>query len=164
MNMLIALQFMAGAWGITPITNGGGNRMPRAKRGSVMAIWAIGPLLGKVLSVRHALVLSAEVVKRDAQIGELKDAKLSLMRSMEERQKEPIANHKAVVKERKAAEEHEMDAEIALSNAEIKRGKWKTLTEEQQNLINRLMASRTMVRFIAFSMFSAFCDTATWRS
>ncbi|KAK5746735.1 hypothetical protein LTS12_022632 [Elasticomyces elasticus] len=36
-----------------------------------------------------------------------------------EKNKEPIANHEAVVKERKAAEEHEIDAEITLSNAEI---------------------------------------------
>ncbi|KAK3615817.1 hypothetical protein LTR56_026360 [Elasticomyces elasticus] len=60
-----------------------------------------------------------------------------------EKNKEPIANHEAVVKESKAAEEQEMDAEITLSNAEIERGQWKTTTDEQQNLINWLVASST---------------------
>ncbi|KAK4898902.1 hypothetical protein LTR27_003633 [Elasticomyces elasticus] len=52
MNMLIGFRFMAGAWGIAPITNGGGtiaDLMPPEKRGSAMAIWAIGPLLGPVI-------------------------------------------------------------------------------------------------------------------
>ena len=71
MNMLIAFRFLAGAWGISPITNGrsfaaptcrqrllltrgvGGGTiadlMPAEKRGGAMAIWAIGPLLGPVI-------------------------------------------------------------------------------------------------------------------
>ncbi|KAK4951834.1 hypothetical protein LTR10_009754 [Elasticomyces elasticus] len=52
MNMLIGFRFMAGAWGIAPITNGGGtiaDLMPPERRGSAMAIWAIGPLLGPVI-------------------------------------------------------------------------------------------------------------------
>ncbi|KAK0354000.1 hypothetical protein LTR91_026139 [Friedmanniomyces endolithicus] len=52
MNMLIAFRFLAGAWGISPITNGGGtiaDLMPAEKRGGAMAIWAIGPLLGPVI-------------------------------------------------------------------------------------------------------------------
>ncbi|KAK1811929.1 hypothetical protein LTR12_013716 [Friedmanniomyces endolithicus] len=52
MNMLIAFRFLAGAWGISAITNGGGtiaDLMPAEKRGGAMAIWAIGPLLGPVI-------------------------------------------------------------------------------------------------------------------
>ena len=52
MNQLIVFRFFAGAWGIAPITNGGGtiaDLMVPEKRGSSMAIWAIGPLLGPVI-------------------------------------------------------------------------------------------------------------------
>ena len=52
MNMLIGFRFMAGAWGIAPITNGGGtiaDIMKPEQRGGAMAIWAMGPLLGPVI-------------------------------------------------------------------------------------------------------------------
>jgi len=52
MNMLIGFRFMAGAWGIAPITNGGGtiaDLMKPEQRGGAMAIWAMGPLLGPVI-------------------------------------------------------------------------------------------------------------------
>ncbi|KAK4561157.1 hypothetical protein LTR86_005112 [Recurvomyces mirabilis] len=52
MNQLIVFRFFAGAWGISPITNGGGtiaDLMVAEQRGSAMAIWAIGPLLGPVI-------------------------------------------------------------------------------------------------------------------
>lgn len=45
MNMLIAFRFLAGCFGIAPITNGGGtiaDMMPAEKRGAAMSIWAIG--------------------------------------------------------------------------------------------------------------------------
>ncbi|KAK3621828.1 hypothetical protein LTR56_022564 [Elasticomyces elasticus] len=84
--------------------------------------------------------LQAEVAERDAQVAKLNDAKLNFMRNMEERQEKLITTHKAVVKERRAAEERETDAKIALANAEIKLAQWKATAEEQQNLIARLMA------------------------
>ena len=52
MNQLIVFRFLAGAWGISPITNGGGtiaDLIVAEQRGSAMAIWAIGPLLGPVI-------------------------------------------------------------------------------------------------------------------
>lgn len=52
MKMLIGFRFLAGALGISPITNGGGtiaDMMAPEKRGSAMSIWAIGPLLGPVI-------------------------------------------------------------------------------------------------------------------
>ncbi|KAK4546145.1 hypothetical protein LTR36_002282 [Oleoguttula mirabilis] len=52
MNMLIGFRFLAGCWGVAPLTNGGGtiaDLMAPEKRGSAMAIWAIGPLLGPVI-------------------------------------------------------------------------------------------------------------------
>ena len=45
MNMLIGFRFLAGCFGIAPITNGGGtiaDMMPPEKRGGAMSIWAIG--------------------------------------------------------------------------------------------------------------------------
>ena len=45
MNSLIAFRFLAGCFGIAPITNGGGtiaDMMPPEKRGAAMSIWAIG--------------------------------------------------------------------------------------------------------------------------
>ena len=45
-------RFFAGAFGITPVTIGGGtiaDMYAPEKRGSVMAIWAMGPLLGPVI-------------------------------------------------------------------------------------------------------------------
>lgn len=50
MNSLIAFRFLAGCFGIAPITNGGGtiaDMMPPEKRGGAMAIWAIGRKLSK---------------------------------------------------------------------------------------------------------------------
>ncbi|KAK3633963.1 hypothetical protein LTR56_015573 [Elasticomyces elasticus] len=85
--------------------------------------------------------LQAEVAERDAQVEMLNDAKLSFMRNMEQRQEKLIVNHKAVVEERKAAEEREIDVKIALANAEIKLAQWKATAEEQRKLIARLMAS-----------------------
>lgn len=52
MGMLIGFRFLAGAWGVAPITNGGGtiaDLMRPEERGGAMAIWAIGPLLGPVI-------------------------------------------------------------------------------------------------------------------
>lgn len=52
MNMLIGFRFMAGCFGVAPITNGGGtiaDLMAPEKRGGAMAIWAMGPLLGPVI-------------------------------------------------------------------------------------------------------------------
>ncbi|KAI7051116.1 MFS general substrate transporter [Hortaea werneckii] len=52
MNMLIGFRFLAGIWGIAPITNGGGtiaDLMKPEQRGGAMAIWAMGPLLGPVI-------------------------------------------------------------------------------------------------------------------
>ncbi|EMC91426.1 hypothetical protein BAUCODRAFT_327165 [Baudoinia panamericana UAMH 10762] len=52
MNMLIGFRFMAGAFGIAPITNGGGtiaDMMPPEQRGAAMSIWALGPLIGPVI-------------------------------------------------------------------------------------------------------------------
>jgi MFS family permease len=52
MGSLIAFRFLAGCFGIAPITNGGGtiaDLMIPEKRGSAMSIWAIGPLLGPVI-------------------------------------------------------------------------------------------------------------------
>ncbi|KAI7220293.1 MFS general substrate transporter [Hortaea werneckii] len=52
MDMLIGFRFLAGVWGIAPITNGGGtiaDLMKPEQRGGAMAIWAMGPLLGPVI-------------------------------------------------------------------------------------------------------------------
>lgn len=45
MGQLIGFRFLAGALGVSPLTLGGGtiaDLMPPEKRGSAMAIWAIG--------------------------------------------------------------------------------------------------------------------------
>ncbi len=52
MGSLIAFRFLAGCFGIAPITNGGGtiaDLMKPEQRGRAMSIWAIGPLLGPVI-------------------------------------------------------------------------------------------------------------------
>ena len=52
MNMLIAMRFFAGAFGVAVITCGSGtiaDIMPREKRGKAMALWSVGPLLGPVV-------------------------------------------------------------------------------------------------------------------
>ena len=52
MNMLIGFRFMAGCWGVSPLTIGGGtvaDIMIPEKRGAAMSIWALGPLFGPVI-------------------------------------------------------------------------------------------------------------------
>jgi MFS family permease len=52
LSMLIVFRFFAGVAGSTPITIGGGtfgDLFSVEERGSAMAIWGIGPLLGPVL-------------------------------------------------------------------------------------------------------------------
>ena len=52
LNMLIVFRFFAGCAGSTPIALGGatiGDMFPREKRGAVMSIWGLGPLLGPIV-------------------------------------------------------------------------------------------------------------------
>jgi hypothetical protein len=52
MGEMCVYRFVAGVWGVGPITIGGGtiaDLMPPEKRGKAMAIWAMGPLLGPVV-------------------------------------------------------------------------------------------------------------------
>lgn len=52
LNMLIGFRFLAGCVGSVPLTIGGGtiaDLMPQEKRGSSMAVFALGPLLGPVI-------------------------------------------------------------------------------------------------------------------
>lgn len=52
MGQLIGFRFLAGTFGVSPITLGGGtiaDMMAPEKRGAAMSIWAIGPLLGPVI-------------------------------------------------------------------------------------------------------------------
>jgi multidrug resistance protein len=52
LNMLIGFRFLAGCVGAAPLTIGGGSiadMIVQEKRGSVMAIYALGPLLGPVI-------------------------------------------------------------------------------------------------------------------
>jgi hypothetical protein len=52
MQMLIGFRFMAGVFGVAPLTIGGGtiaDLMRPEARGGAMAIWAMGPLLGPVI-------------------------------------------------------------------------------------------------------------------
>lgn len=49
MGMLIAFRLLAAMAGIAPVTIGGGtiaDMIVQQKRGGVMAVWAMGPLLG----------------------------------------------------------------------------------------------------------------------
>lgn len=49
LGMLITFRFLAGCFGATPMTLGGGtiaDLLPAAKRARAMSIWSIGPLLG----------------------------------------------------------------------------------------------------------------------
>ncbi|KAF2759379.1 MFS general substrate transporter [Pseudovirgaria hyperparasitica] len=51
-GMLVAFRFLMGCAGSAPLTIGGGtiaDMMPPERRGSAMAIWALGPLLGPVI-------------------------------------------------------------------------------------------------------------------
>lgn len=52
MGSLIVFRFFAGVAGSCPLTLGAGSladMIPQSKRGAVMAIWAMGPLLGPVI-------------------------------------------------------------------------------------------------------------------
>ncbi|KAH8198656.1 hypothetical protein TruAng_007197 [Truncatella angustata] len=52
MGMLIAFRFLAGCAGVTVVTCGSGtivDLMPPEKRGTAMALWSVGPLLGPVV-------------------------------------------------------------------------------------------------------------------
>ena len=52
MGSLIAFRFLAGCFGSTPVTIGGGSiadMMPVERRAGAMAIWALGPLVGPVV-------------------------------------------------------------------------------------------------------------------
>lgn len=47
-GQLIAFRFLAGTAGSSPLTLGGGSiadMIPKERRGSMMAIWTLGPLL-----------------------------------------------------------------------------------------------------------------------
>jgi multidrug resistance protein len=62
LNMLIGFRFMAGMFGSTPITIGGGttsDMFRTEERGAAMAIWSIGPLLGPVVGPVAGSYLSA---------------------------------------------------------------------------------------------------------
>lgn len=51
-GQLIGFRFLAGSFGVAPITLGGGtiaDIMKAEKRGSAMSVWAMGPLLGPVI-------------------------------------------------------------------------------------------------------------------
>lgn len=52
LDQLIAFRFLAGVFGSTPITIGGGttsDMFRTEERGAAMAVWSIGPLLGPVV-------------------------------------------------------------------------------------------------------------------
>ncbi|KAI1124073.1 cycloheximide resistance protein [Nemania abortiva] len=52
LNSLIAFRFLAGLFGVAPITNGGGtvaDIIPQEHRGTVLAIYSLGPLLGPII-------------------------------------------------------------------------------------------------------------------
>ncbi|KAI0440827.1 cycloheximide resistance protein [Xylaria telfairii] len=52
LNSLIAFRFLAGLFGVAPITNGGGtvaDMIPQRQRGTVLAVFSIGPLLGPIV-------------------------------------------------------------------------------------------------------------------
>ena len=52
LNMLIGFRFLQGTFGSTPLTIGGGtiaDMIVQQKRGAVMSIWALGPLMGPVI-------------------------------------------------------------------------------------------------------------------
>ena len=52
LNMLIAFRFLEGLFGSCPLTIGGGtiaDIVIQEKRGAVMSIWALGPLMGPVI-------------------------------------------------------------------------------------------------------------------
>lgn len=52
MGMLIAFRFLSGCAGVTVVTCGSGtivDLMPPEKRGTSMALWSVGPLLGPII-------------------------------------------------------------------------------------------------------------------
>ncbi|KAI1164653.1 MFS general substrate transporter [Nemania serpens] len=52
LNSLIAFRFLAGLFGVAPVTNGGGtvaDMIPQKHRGTVLAVFSIGPLLGPIV-------------------------------------------------------------------------------------------------------------------
>ncbi|KAI0533122.1 cycloheximide resistance protein [Xylaria digitata] len=52
LDSLIAFRFLAGLFGVAPITNGGGtiaDMVPQKHRGTVLAVYSVGPLLGPIL-------------------------------------------------------------------------------------------------------------------
>ncbi|KAG8525233.1 uncharacterized protein KY384_008877 [Bacidia gigantensis] len=52
LNMLIGFRFISGLFGSCPLTIGGGtiaDLIPQEKRGGVMAIWVLGPLMGPII-------------------------------------------------------------------------------------------------------------------
>ncbi|KAI0412499.1 cycloheximide resistance protein [Xylaria grammica] len=52
LNALIAFRFLAGLFGVAPLTNGGGtvaDMVPQKHRGTVLSIYSIGPLLGPIV-------------------------------------------------------------------------------------------------------------------
>ncbi|KAI1419092.1 cycloheximide resistance protein [Xylaria sp. FL1777] len=52
LNSLIAFRFIAGVFGVAPLTNGGGtiaDMIPQKHRGTVLSVYSIGPLLGPVV-------------------------------------------------------------------------------------------------------------------
>ncbi|KAI0809996.1 cycloheximide resistance protein [Xylaria sp. FL0064] len=49
---LIGFRFLAGLFGVAPVTNGGGtiaDMIPQKHRGTVLAVYSIGPLLGPII-------------------------------------------------------------------------------------------------------------------
>lgn len=54
LNMLIGFRFLEGLFGSCPVTIGGGtiaDMFVQEKRGGVMAIWALGPLMGEFVAL-----------------------------------------------------------------------------------------------------------------
>ena len=52
LNMLIGFRFLEGTFGSAPLTIGGGtiaDMIIQQKRGAVMSVWAMGPLMGPVI-------------------------------------------------------------------------------------------------------------------
>ncbi|KAI0204356.1 cycloheximide resistance protein [Astrocystis sublimbata] len=52
LNALIAFRFLAGLFGVAPITNGGGtiaDMVKQEKRGTALAIFSVGPVLGPII-------------------------------------------------------------------------------------------------------------------
>lgn len=89
MNMLIGFRFIAGVFGVAPLTLGGGtiaDLMKPEARGGAMAIWAMGPLLGPVIGPIAGGFISQDIGWRwifwvlSIAIGVVSLAALALMR------------------------------------------------------------------------------------